>query len=321
MKLAAKPVPSPVLALCGRRDTGKMRAWAARVFLAACLLPTVSATAADLPWLPPRASGTVAVELGEASAESFHVGTEEVELEAGAIETEVQSFRLTYSLSDNFAIDASLGQETGKARALGTVEGETGFGVGLIWRPVNEQFSPGAPSVALRVGWFGEGGYDAEQVHAPGPGTGGYDASVSIGRVFREALSLSASFGGRVYEDPIPAVVSAEVSAALLSQPASLDRILGGMEGGVILRASYRREFSTGDHDVADPYRRDLAGRFPELAREYARGAVGMAVAAGPMEVAAEAFRYMGGRNVGNFTGATARITLKADLRTLLGLL
>lgn len=287
-----------------------------------CLVTSVSGRAADLPWLPPRGSATLAFELGEASAEGFHGGVDEVELSFGAIETEVKSLRITYSLTDNFAIDASTGEETGSAPVLGTLGGGTGEGVGLIWRPINEQVSPGAPSVALRVGWQGEGSYDPRVVHAPGPGASGYSASISIGKVFREALSFSASLGGRLHPDPIPAVVSAEVAAALLSQPATLERILGGMEGGVILRMSYRREFSTGDLDVTDPYVPELERtQFPELAREYSRGTIGLSLAAGPMEVTAEGFRYMGGRNVGNFTGAVVRMTLKADLATLLGLL
>ncbi|MYB38072.1 MAG: hypothetical protein F4Y26_12000 [Gammaproteobacteria bacterium] len=278
--------------------------------------------AADLPWLPPPATATVAFGFGEASAEGFYGGTEEVELSFGAIDTEVASLRVTYSLTDNLAVDAGMGEETGQAQVLGSVNGETGALAGLIWRLVNEQVSPGAPSVALRVGWLGEGSYNAERVHARGPGVGGYDASISIGKVFREALSFSATLGGRMHEDPIPAVMTAEVTAALLMQPATLDRILGGMEGGVILRASYRREFSTGDLDIADPYTPKLRpSEFPELAREYSRGGVGMAIAAGALEVSAEAFRYMGGRNVGNFTGVAARATLKADLATLLGLL
>ena len=39
------------------------------------------------------------------------------------------------------------------------------------------------------------------------------------------------------------------------------------------------------------------------------------------MEIAAEAFRYLDGRNVGSFEGATVRLTLKADLLTLLRVL
>ena len=304
------------------RRLGDVLSWPLCVAFASCFLLALPAAATDLPWLPPRASATLSVQFGEASAEGFYGAEEETELSFGAIDTEAATVNLTYALTDNLAIDLGTGEEAGGAEVLGRRSGDTGYRAGVIWRIVNEQVSPGAPSVAVRAGWLGEGSYDAERVHAPGPGVGGYDASVSIGKVFREALSFSASLGGRIYADPVPAVMTMEVSAALLSQPATLERILGGMEGGVILRASYRREISTGDLDVQDPYLPKLeSDRFPELAREYSRGAVGVAVAVGAVEVAAEGFRYLGGRNVGNFTGAMARVTLKADLLTLLRVL
>jgi len=102
-----------------------------RVAVALAAAAAVPAAAADLPWLPPRASATLALEMREASAESFHAGDEEVELSFGAIETELKSLRLTYSLTDSLAIDASAGEEVGGAPVLGTVDGENGLGVGL----------------------------------------------------------------------------------------------------------------------------------------------------------------------------------------------
>ena len=153
----------------------------------------------------------------------------------------------------------------------------------------------------------------------PAPAAPAIAGSVAVGKVFREALSLSASLEGRSYTENIPTALSVGASAALLSQPATLEKILGGMEGGLIFRASYRREISTGDVSVTDPYQDD--GEFPLLAREYSRAAIGAALAAGAMEIAAEGYRYLGGSNVPSFTGVRMRLTVKADLMTLLRLL
>ena len=286
------------------------------------LAAALPAVATELPWLPPRGSGTLALELGEAAADTFYTTGEAAELTFGGIETETERLTITYALGDAWAVDASFGNDSAFADQLGQSAGRGETGAGIIWRPVNEQFSPAAPSVALRVGWIGAGDYPANRVIAPGPGAGGYAASIAVGKVFREALSLSASLGSRMYEEPVPGVISARVSAALLSQPATLERLLGGLEGGIIFRATYRRDFLADGLDIDDPYLPDLdPERFDELAREFSRGALGIAVAAGAMEIAAETYRYMGGRNVGAFSGMSVRLTLKADLLTLLGLL
>lgn len=290
------------------------------LLLCSCASP---ALATDLPWLPPRGSATLAVELTEASAENFHGGKEATELTFGAIDQEIRSARLTLAIGRNWAIDGTIGDVLAQASdPLGSLNGANDSGLGLIWRPVNEQVNPAAPSIAFRVGWIGAGDYPADRVHAHGPAGNGTAVSLAIGKVFREALSFSATLGGRMYAEPVPAVVTMGVSAALLSQPATLSRILGGMEGGMIFRATYRREFPTGDIDIVDPYQPmlDDAG-FPEVARGFSRGALGVAIAAGPMELAAEAFRYLAGRNVPQYQGVTVRVTLKADLLTLLGLL
>lgn len=302
------------------------RGWTAPRPVALALLVGLSAPdaaqATDLPWLPPGGSCTVTVELAEASAETFLAVPDSLELGFGALDREVRSARVTFALGDSWALDGVAGDVDVTAPVLGQSAGGSEPGVGLIWRPVNEQVTPGAPSVALRVGWRGAGDYPADRVHAPGPGTAGYGVSVAVGKVFREALSFSAIAGGRGYADGVPAALSLKVSAALLSQPATLQRILGGMEGGLIFRLSYEREIATGALDVADPYLPSLEGdEFASLAREFTRGAVGAAVAAGAMEVAAEAFRYLDGRNVGSYEGVLVRLTLKADLVTLLGLL
>ena len=320
---------APQAGCAATRAACRTRAWPAlryrAVTLAATLLAAataVPAIATELPWLPPRASATLKLEASQAAADAFLVAGTSAELTHGTLDTEVRSIRVTYGLGDSWAIDGGTGTVDASAPALDQVAGGSGPEVGLIWRPVNEQVTPGAPSVALRVGWMGAGDYPADLVHAPGPASGGYAISAAVGKVFREALSFSASFGGRLYAEPVPAVLSARVSAALLSQPQTLQRILGGMEGGMIFRASYRRDFSTGDLDVADPYLPDLDDdRFPELAREFTRASLGVAVAAGPMEIAAEGFRYLGGRNVAELNGVTVGVTLKADLLTLLGLL
>ena len=285
-------------------------------------MATVPAQATDLPWLPPRGSATLSIEATEATAATFLLEAEPLELDFGEIDWQVQSARLTYAIGHDWAIDGSFGEVAAEAPLLGQSIGSADYDIGLIWRPVNEQASPGAPSVAVRFGWIGAGDYDAERVHAPGAGETGYGATLAIGKVFREALSFSATLGGRFHAEPIPSVMSVGVTAALLSQPATLERILGGMEGGVIFRASYRTEISTGDKNLADLYEPSPAApELPELAREFSRAGLGVAVAAGPMEIAAEAFRYLDGRNVGSFEGVTVRLTLKADLLTLLRVL
>lgn len=276
--------------------------------------------AAELPWLPPKGSLTLAIEVEEASAETFYTADEDVKLVQGGISAQANRVTATFSLSDHWAIDGSVGNVDVTAPLLGESAGTGETRLGLNWRLLDEQVVPG-PSIALRLGWIGAGDYPSDRVHAPGPGSGGYAVSIAIGKVFREALSFSATVGGRSYEDPVPAVISTKVSAALLSQPATLERILGGMEGGVILRGTYQWDISTGDLDLADPYPPfDIkTSEFPELGREFSRGAVAIAVAAGPVEVAAEAFQYTGGRNVGANKGVAVRITANADLATLLG--
>lgn len=318
----AAPHPTPLgRPLAARRRAGRRRTPAA-LLAAAALLSGAPALATDLPWLPPRGSATLAIELDDAAAGTFLTETESAELEHGDVEREVRAARLTFSFGRNWAIDGRLGEVATNAEVLRRSAGETDYDVGLIWRPVNEQVSPAAPSIALRIGWIGAGGYDPERVHAPGPGSTGVAAAVAVGKVFREALSLSASLASRTYTDNIPAVLSLGASAALLSQPAALEKVLGGMEGGLIFRASYRRDISSGDLNVTGPYDElPENGRFQDLARESSRGALGVALAAGPVEVAAEAYRYLGGRNVPSFDGMRIRLTVKADLLTLLGLL
>lgn len=183
-----------------------------RIFktLALATLPIVSHAGSN-PWLPEPGALNGNVAYIYQTADKFFLGNKKSDLPTD-LEQHTATFIAEYGFNDSIAFDAALGYsktdffETGAAGPApfgASLDGMTDTNLGIRWRAFDELID--APlTLTFRAAGIIEGDYRVGAINAIGDGASGGEFSTLVGKFFEMGLALSAEFGYRVRENPVP---------------------------------------------------------------------------------------------------------------------
>lgn len=261
-----------------------------------CLLALSPAFSADTPWIPAAQQLDVDLTLVTQAYDQFWLGKQKLSTKNafggdGKVTQKTATVSGVYGVTDWLAADLAIGYTDIDFKPLNkTDSGLNDTTLGLQARVLDENNSICAylPTISVRLGGIIKGTYETDigTPTAAGLGTGGYDASLALGRFFvSTGTAVFASGGFRDYASDVPTVRywSLGASQDIVSQ-ASIHAIYRGSSSssGVDIGGPG----FTGDFTVVKEERESIEGGVTYIGYPNAR--IGIFVA-----------RVFDGRNIG----------------------
>lgn len=220
-----------------------------RVILVGALL-TVSTQAfceGTSPWLPIPGQLSASINYTDQEGDTAYIGDNELDVDmitggaAEDFERNTTTLTFNYGISDNFALDVTLGYGEVEAGAADSDQGIIDTLVGISWRMTDEFMDPALPTMTLRAGAIINGDYDGGRLAALGRDANGLELSFLIGKSLSSWFALSAEVGVQERDNDVPTAYFYEVSTHFTPAP------------GWNLSLGYAEKEFDDDLDIGDP--------------------------------------------------------------------
>lgn len=121
----------------------------------------------------------------------------------GDIERFSYRLYLDYGLTDDIALDASVGYADVESELSGNQSDFTDVFLGIRWQFLKETAT--APDAVVRVGAIISGDYDVGNLSAPGDGADGFEATLKLGKTLTSSgIRAEGTLGYAFYGEDVP---------------------------------------------------------------------------------------------------------------------
>ncbi len=172
---------------------------------ATALFASIGVFAQSSPWLSEPGSSTVSFAYITQETDELKAGNNTAAL-PDDLSQDTYFLSYEYGLSDSLQLNLETSYSEAELPPV-SPSSRSDLGdsrVSLSWRVHDEFLSDGAPTVTLRAGATIAGSYETDAVNAIGEGADGIEASVIVGKILNQYLSLSGEAGYRVRSDDTP---------------------------------------------------------------------------------------------------------------------